>query len=241
MARILIVDDANIGRINIKNIVVGAGHEVVGEAENGLLAFQMFKQYRPDLVTMDITMPVMDGITSLKQIIAFEPTAKVVMISALGQQLKVLQAIKSGAKYFLVKPFRGDDLVKSINTVLNIEQRLPEATVTQPVQSENQGENDECGLTVENAMGTILIKISAQMSEKDLKTLKTVIEGIINISPLKVVFDFQDVEYMNINILKKIYKAGEILKVAGGDVRVTSNNEQLWKCLKAANIEINND
>lgn len=118
MARILIVDDACIGRINVRKVVLNAGHEVVGEAENGLQAFRMFLQHRPDLVTMDITMPVMDGIASLKRIIEKDPKAKVIMVSALGQQLKVVDSIKSGARHFIVKPFTEASLLKVMNEVL---------------------------------------------------------------------------------------------------------------------------
>lgn len=112
--RILIVDDAAFMRMMLKDIMTKGGHEVVGEAENGNVAIDKYRELHPDLVTMDITMPEMDGITSLKEIIKYDQNAKVVMCSAMGQQALVLEAIQSGAKDFLVKPFQADRVLAAI-------------------------------------------------------------------------------------------------------------------------------
>src|SRR5688572_5271104 len=103
--RILIVDDAAFMRMMIKDILTKNGYEVVGEAADGMQAVEKFKELRPDLVTMDITMPEMDGITALKEIKAVEANAVVIMCSAMGQQAMVIDAIQAGAKDFIVKPF----------------------------------------------------------------------------------------------------------------------------------------
>ncbi len=95
MARILVADDAAFMRMMIKNILTQNGHEVVGEAENGQQAVEKFKELGPDICTMDITMPEKDGIEALKEIIAADPQAKVVMCSALGQETKVIESIRS--------------------------------------------------------------------------------------------------------------------------------------------------
>lgn len=112
--KILIVDDAAFMRMMLRNIFLGAGYEVVGEAANGVEGIQKYKELRPDFVTMDITMPEMNGIEATKAITAFDANAKIVMCSAMGQQAMVLDAIKSGARDFLVKPF---DAKKVIETV----------------------------------------------------------------------------------------------------------------------------
>lgn len=116
--RILIVDDAAFMRMMIKNIVVKNGYEVVGEAENGKQAVQMYAELKPDLVTMDITMPEMDGIEGVKAIRALDPNASIIMCSAMGQQAMVMEAIQAGAKDFIVKPFQQDRLLQAIERVL---------------------------------------------------------------------------------------------------------------------------
>lgn len=117
-AKILIVDDAAFMRMMVKNILVKEGYEVVGEAENGVQAVEKYKELNPDLVTMDITMPEMDGITAVKEIMKANPKAKVVMCSAMGQQAMVIDAIQAGAKDFIVKPFQADRVIEAISKVL---------------------------------------------------------------------------------------------------------------------------
>lgn len=117
--RILIVDDASFMRMMIKDILVKNGYEVVGEAADGAQAVEMYKEFQPDLVTMDITMPEMDGITALKNIKAMNPNAVVIMCSAMGQQAMVIDAIQAGAKDFIVKPFQADRVLEAISKNLS--------------------------------------------------------------------------------------------------------------------------
>lgn len=118
MANILITDDAVFMRMMMKDILTKAGHTVVGEASNGIEAVEMYKDKNPDLVTLDITMPECDGIQALKDIMALDPKAKVIMCSAMGQQSMVLEAINAGAIDFVVKPFQAERVVTSINKVI---------------------------------------------------------------------------------------------------------------------------
>jgi two-component system chemotaxis response regulator CheY len=118
MARVLIVDDAAFMRMMLKDILTKNGLEVVGEAVNGVDALEKYRELQPDIVTMDITMPEMDGLTAVKEIRAIHPQAKIIMCSAMGQQLIVLEAIQAGAKDFVVKPFQPDRVMDSINKVL---------------------------------------------------------------------------------------------------------------------------
>ena len=118
MAKILIVDDAAFMRMMIKDILTKNGYEVVAEAANGVEAVELYKSHQPDLVTMDITMPEMDGIEAVKQIKAVNPAAKVIMCSAMGQQSMVMDAINSGAKDFIVKPFQADRVLEAIRKVV---------------------------------------------------------------------------------------------------------------------------
>ncbi|HLR66154.1 response regulator [Virgibacillus alimentarius] len=115
---ILIVDDAAFMRMMIKDILVKNGFTIAGEAQDGLQAVEKYKELMPDLVTMDITMPEMDGIAALKQIKEINPNAKVLMCSAMGQQAMVIDAIQAGAKDFIVKPFQVDRVLEAIQKAL---------------------------------------------------------------------------------------------------------------------------
>ena len=118
MARILVVDDAAFMRMMIKDILTKNGYEVAGEAENGVVAVSKYTELKPDLVLMDITMPEKDGIQALKDIKANDGGAKVIMCSAMGQQAMVIEAIQSGAKDFIVKPFQADRVIEAVKTVV---------------------------------------------------------------------------------------------------------------------------
>ncbi|KAB2337616.1 response regulator [Cytobacillus depressus] len=119
MARILIVDDAKFMRITLSNILRKADHEIVGEGENGKEAVRLYSELLPDLVTMDITMPEMSGLEAVKEIKGKYPSAKVIMCSAMGQQKMVVEAIETGAKDFIVKPFDEGRVLEAVNRVLS--------------------------------------------------------------------------------------------------------------------------
>ncbi|MCI5727185.1 MAG: response regulator [Clostridium sp.] len=118
MARVLIVDDAAFMRMMIKDILEKNGYEIAGEAANGAIAVEMYNKEKPDVVTMDITMPDMDGIEAVKNIRANDPNAKIIMCSAMGQQSMVMDAIKAGAKDFIVKPFQPDRVLEAVKKVV---------------------------------------------------------------------------------------------------------------------------
>ncbi len=118
MARVLVVDDAAFMRKMLGDALAKAGHEVVGEAANGQEGVTQFQSLRPDLTTLDITMPELDGLSALRQILSFDPSARVIMCSALGQESKVLESVKSGAKDFIVKPFNADRVVEAVARAL---------------------------------------------------------------------------------------------------------------------------
>lgn len=115
---ILIVDDAAFMRMVIKNILTKEGYEIAGEANDGKEAVALYNELKPALVLLDITMPEMDGIEALKKIIAADPSAKVVMCSALGQSSMVIEAIQAGAKDYIVKPFQPDRVIEAVQKSL---------------------------------------------------------------------------------------------------------------------------
>ncbi len=118
MARVLVVDDAAFMRKVVTDALSGGGHEVIGEASNGAEAVARYQELQPELTTLDITMPEMDGLAALKEIIAIDPGARVIMCSALGQESKVLESIKLGARDFVVKPFKPDRVQEAVEKAL---------------------------------------------------------------------------------------------------------------------------
>ncbi|MGE5558280.1 MAG: response regulator [Bacillota bacterium] len=118
MATVLIADDASVIRIMLNSILTANGHTVVGEAITGTESVEKYKQLKPDLVTMDITMPELDGVAATKAIMDFDPEAKIIIVSAMGQKNMIVHAIQAGAKYYLIKPFTQEKVIETINAVL---------------------------------------------------------------------------------------------------------------------------
>ena len=119
--RILITDDTAFMRLLLQKILTENGYEVVGEADNGKEAVRLFERHRPDLVTMDITMPILNGVEALKRIRALDPNAQVLMVSAMGQKNMVMQALREGARGFLVKPFEKEKVLQAVAEALEDE------------------------------------------------------------------------------------------------------------------------
>jgi len=118
LVRVLIADDTQFMRANLKIILERNNMQVIGEAENGIKVVKMYEELKPDVVTMDITMPGMDGIEAVRQIRKDHPDAKIVMVTALGQEMFVREAVVAGAKNFIVKPFKEDKIVEILNKVV---------------------------------------------------------------------------------------------------------------------------
>jgi len=119
VTKVLVVDDAAFMRMMLKDILLKGGFEIAGEATNGTEAVRLYQELKPDLVTMDITMPEVDGIAAVKEIKKIDPNAKVVMVSAMGQQAMVIEAIQAGASDFIVKPFQPDRVLEALKKALS--------------------------------------------------------------------------------------------------------------------------
>jgi len=115
--RVLVVDDAAFMRMMLKDILTKNGYEVVGEAANGNEAVEKYRELKPDVVTMDITMPEKDGIAAVREIMALDSNARIIMCSAMGQQAMVMEAIQAGARDFIVKPFQQERVIQALQKV----------------------------------------------------------------------------------------------------------------------------
>ncbi len=120
MARVLICDDSMFMRMMIKKVLLDQGHTVVAEAENGVQAVRQYKMHKPDLTTMDITMPIMEGIQAVQKIREEDPNAKIIMVTAIGQKAIMTEAIDAGASGFLIKPFEPSQVRQTIMDVLGM-------------------------------------------------------------------------------------------------------------------------
>ena len=118
MANVLIVDDSKYLRLMISKIIKKMGHNVIAEAGNGEEAIEFFKQYKPDLITMDVVMPKLNGLQAVKEIMAINPNARIIIVTALGHEPLVRQALKLGAKDFVIKPFKVEQLIQAVENTL---------------------------------------------------------------------------------------------------------------------------
>jgi len=205
MARILIVDDALMMRKMIGKIVEKAGHFVVDEATNGEQAIEMYQKHAPDVVTMDITMPGTDGIEALSRIIAYDKTAKIIMVSALGQQHKVMEALDNGAKSYILKPITEEKILAVIKQVMGVEDCpiLSAKSIFECGEGRNQkncdrvfekNESDQDKSTgdclpfvVENKEGCFSFTITGEFACKDFTELMTAVQEMLLGNPMDVI------------------------------------------------------
>ncbi len=197
MAKILIVDDSLVMRKNLRNILTQGGHEVVGESQNGKQAYIDYVKLKPDLVTMDITMPVMDGIESVKRIISIDKGARVIMISALAQKKMVFDALESGACNYILKPITAEKVLTTVDKVIRsnmapIDKGKLGTLVSKESQFEEMHEKNE-GFTMSNDGGVFWMCISSRFSMLDLEFLETAVNGLLFVKPLVITVEFETI------------------------------------------------
>jgi len=180
VANILIVDDSSFSRLTIRKYLEEAGHTIVGEAGNGEVGLELYKQLSPDLVTMDMLMPVCDGITSLKSILKYDQKAKVVICTEIGQQNIVIKSIQQGAKNFAVKPIHRENFLNMINGILDDNKAK---------SKKKRPELDEKMITKQLSFDNILIKnpddtYSLSLKDDSLKDIGFLLNDILIIDRL---------------------------------------------------------
>jgi YesN/AraC family two-component response regulator len=227
MARILIVDDSIVMRRNLEKIFVDAGHEVVGQAINGMQSVLLYSELNPDIVTMDITMPIMSGVDAVSYIINKDPDASIIMISAINQKHMVFQAIKNGAKHYVIKPIDKEVLLRTINDVIKENE-------TQKQREQEVNKNRELGFSVCNANGVFVFVFNTNLSLRDLVPIETAITGLLFIKPLSIIFDFNSLEDINDRVLLPILKTGEKIKKSNGTIRYIAENQALLSRIEDA-------
>ena len=226
MARILIVDDSAVMRLNLRKILMESGHEIVAEAPNGKVALNMYEKYKPDLVTMDITMPVMSGVDATGFIVSKYPDAKIVMISALNQKKMVYDALKNGARHYIIKPIDKQKVMSVLNEVL-----LTDASHIQKYEEKQEQKaaaqiDDKEHFLIENVDGVFIIKLEEKFNNKDMDDLNTAMQGIMFVKPLKLKFDFGSLEGFDDGYLNRIMVYAKKAIDGGGEYEsVVQTNE----------------
>jgi len=218
MLKIIIADDSVLMRRNLKSILKQLGYTVIAEAANGQEAVELYRRLKPDVVTMDITMPVMDGIEAVNQIIKDYPDANIIMISALNQKEMVFKAIERGAKYYIIKPFKIDMVSKALEQVLDTGNAATQQNKSASKPSQSVA-NPSSGYVITNENGVFRIQILSSLNQKQSLELKGTIQGLLSIPNVKVAFDFNACTSPE-EILLKIKPFVDQIENTGGSVEI---------------------
>lgn len=211
MANILVVDDSIVMRKNLSTILRGDGHVIIGEASNGRQAIALYDELQPDVVTMDISMPIMSGVEAVQKIIEKYPEAKIIMISAVNQKKMVFNAINYGAKHYVIKPIDSQKVLGVVNEVISTDYALE--------QEEHREETaTEQGFEINNVEGRFVIKFNQALDLTDYNLLKMAVSGILFIKPLKVEFNFNELSAIDDDILNPILDLAKEIEAGQGSV-----------------------
>jgi DNA-binding NarL/FixJ family response regulator len=227
MARVLIVDDSIVMRKNLVSILSDAGHEIVGQAVNGKQAIIMYGELKPDLVTMDISMPIMRGVDAVKEIVAADKDAKIIIISALNQKQMVFEALNNGAKHYIIKPIDPSKVIGIVNEVLGEESDCEtEKTLIEQV-TEKEIESKEPGFKVQNVDGSFIVTFNRGIGIKDIIALEMAVIGLTFIKPLNIVFDFGSLEEVSEEVLRSVLKLIKKIKDADGKYEIKAESKKI--------------
>lgn len=228
MAKILIVDDSLVMRNNLEYLLTKEGHKVVGKASNGKEAVSLYKELKPDLVTMDISMPVLNGVEAVSQIINIDPEAKVVMISALNQKQMLFEAIKKGAKHYIIKPLEAKEAIDIVNKVL----AQPKTSIKEKQNKEGLLEK-QSSFEIKNVNGSFVITLSNNMDQEAIHALDLTLQGLTFIKPLHIIFDFGDMEELHHEMLHFIQGMVQKMNHVGANITYKAKSEALKNKLKS--------
>ncbi|MFZ5969253.1 MAG: response regulator [Bacillota bacterium] len=220
MARVLVADDSAFIRKNLKMVFSQGGHTVVAEATSGYETFTEYERTKPDLVTMDITMPAMNGIETTKKILAKYPEANIVVISAMDQKKMVFDAIESGAKHYIIKPITAEKVLNITDDVLQ--------------RSNYEGEKrysmlryiggGKMPFSIQNINGLFNILLHSNINIENIQDLIRAMKGFLVIRPIRVVMDFSELMTLDDYLLDKFSEIAEYIRDNGGEFKGTTND-----------------
>lgn len=217
MLNVLIVDDSNFMRKNLGLMFSSLGHNVVGEAGDGLEAFKAYEKHKPDLMTMDVTMPKMEGVDAVRNIIKSFPDAKIVMVSAQKDRDVVKEAIVAGAMHYLAKPVRTENLIKAIEKV------FPDGL---PVRKTKEDPFKDISFHMELKDDKFTATIHNNASGHPIRLFPDAIKGLGYVTPLNLTIDYHETENLPKEIREMVVSSVKRINEAGGKVKLISKSEE---------------
>jgi len=243
MARVLIVDDSVVARKNLHQILTELGHAVVGEAENGAQAFLQYGRLKPNIATMDVSMPGMSGGDTVAKILASYPDAKIIVVSALSDRQVIIDALGKGARHFLIKPIAAEKLAEVIGIVLS--QKFSRDQHTQMVNKlrekyTSESKNLEKAIEVnppfklEERDGVVLVSIFPHITISNVEVLTHELEQFLIQPEPKMIINFADTEKLSLELLMEIEKLIKTVESQRGRVKAICNNKQFFALISEA-------
>ncbi len=222
MARVLVVDDALMMRKTIGNFLQRGGHEVAAEGADGLQAVALYKKHHPEVTTLDITMPESDGIEALTQIMAYDSTAKVIMVSSLGQKHKVFEALQKGARSYLLKPFTEDKLLATLKDVLQMSTEAGGVCCAgaRPAKFPEAGASEAASFSIKQESESVLVTAFAEFSPGDFCDLAKELETLLQEKQKQFVFQYTQGNALQsktvsgfLQLMEQVVRQGAALRV----------------------------
>ncbi|MGE5390939.1 MAG: response regulator [Deltaproteobacteria bacterium] len=239
MSRILIVDDSTIARRNLKTILQKAGHTVVAEADNGMQAVREYSLHKPDLVTMDITMPVMDGVAAVRKITEEFPDANIIVISAIDQKPMIMKAVEAGAKHYILKPFQPEKVLAAVNLVTGNLPGKAQAAIMGHRGFAAASVQDTEPFRIENRNGAFIVNISQYFVSDHVPLLVDKTNPLLQAKPLRMIFDFGNTEIKDTSLMPLLSQLISSVKDAGGLVLAKTSDQRLANFLESQGINVN--
>jgi DNA-binding NarL/FixJ family response regulator len=231
--RILIVDDSAVMRKNLKSILSRAGYEVVAEANNGEEAVRAYALHSPDLVTMDVTMPVLNGIEAVKRIVAADSKAKIVVVSAFDQRSMLFEAMENGASHYIIKPITADKLLSVADKLLGGEGADGSSAAADRSGSTTLAGSDAAPFAIENREGKFVIALERHMRDDAIPSIRAAMQGLLFIKPLAVAFYFKDIaSAADVPYLASVEEMVALIRQAGGYAEFIADSEDAVRALR---------
>lgn len=250
MKRILIVDDSAVMRKNLKSILGRAGYEIAAEATNGEEAVRAYAEHKPDLVTMDVTMPVMNGIEAVKRIVASDAQAKIVVISAFDQRSMLFEAMENGASHYMIKPITSEKLLTVVDKLLGPEAEVragAEPRMERPSGTDSRYGGSPAGdapqpgadpFAIENRDGKFVVSLNPHRLEEAAASVRTAMQGLLFVKPLAVAFYFRGAASVSETVLVRFAETIDSVLHAGGTAEFIADDEEVVRQLRRSRTDI---
>lgn len=229
MASILIVDDSLIMRRNLRTILERNGHQIIAEATNGEDAIRLYELHHPDLVTMDITMPILNGIEAVKRITALHAEANIIVISAFDQRNMLFEAMENGAKHYIIKPITEAKLLQAVRTMLEAlhSRSVTEESILSHSYITSSKEKSPETISVVNNDGRFIIQLPNPLLPEHMNACRMALQGLMFIRPLHLTIDFQSLSMVQPTTLHNLQEIANLIQQADGQLYFKIKEDKL--------------